>query len=145
VVAAKLAADRYGRKEPRIPARWRYGAGFLILALALGAFVLFAYRNLGSQPIETEQTGFEVTGEHSIRIEFTVTRDNPARPADCIIKARSRSGDETGRREVYVKPGADATTQTASVRTAEEAVTGEVYGCSYGIPPYLSREPPPSG
>lgn len=145
MAVAKRPADRYGRKTPRVPARLRYLVGLLILAVALGAFAVFAYRNLAAQPIEAEQVGFTVTGAHTVRVEFTVTRDDPGRPADCIVRARSASGEETGRREVYVPPGASTTEQTAVLRTVEEAVTGEVYGCTYDVPPYLPTGSPPSG
>jgi hypothetical protein len=32
-----------------------------------------------------------------------------------------------------------------ALRTTEEAVTGEVYGRTHDVPPYLSTELPPSG
>ena len=69
---------------------------------------------------------------------ISVTRADPSRPVVCIVRARSRDGSETGRREILVGPSDQATVQvTAPVKTSRPPVTGDVYGCGTDIPAYL--------
>ena len=114
-----------------------------VLAVATAAAVL-AYRNLGSAPIEAEQTAFEVIDDGTVEVTFQVVRDQPERPAVCIVRARARDGDETGRKEVLVPAGERSVIATTVLRTSRRPVTGEVFGCSYDVPPYLDRGPSPS-
>jgi Domain of unknown function (DUF4307) len=138
-------ADRYGRRTPRTPRRLRYLVG-TVVAVAIGLVVaVVAYRNLGSQPIDAKQTSFDVVNDSSVRVSFSVTRDHPERAADCIVRARALGGEETGRREVYVPPADGVVQRTTLLRTVRRAVTGEVFGCSYTVPPYLSTTGQPSG
>ncbi|MFS8101969.1 DUF4307 domain-containing protein [Lentzea alba] len=133
-----LPEGRYG-KQGRKPlnkwARW----GLLAVAVAVGATVAFVgYRNLGTKPIEAKQTAFNILGDDRVEVSFEVSRDQPERPAVCIIRARSKDGDEAGRREVLVPPGNSVVVETTVLRTSKPPVTGEVFGCSYQVPPYLS-------
>lgn len=127
-------ADRYGaRRTPR----W-LPAVLLVAVIAAGtAIAVFGYRNLGTQPIEAKQTAFEVLDDGRVEVSFQVVRDQPDRAAVCIVRARSRDGDETGRKEVYVPPGARSIVAKTVLRTSRRPVTGEVFGCSYDVPPYL--------
>ena len=69
---------------------------------------------------------------------ISVTRDDPSRPAVCIVRARSNDGSETGRREVLVAPSSDKTVQvTTLVKTSRPPVIGDVYGCGTDVPSYL--------
>lgn len=133
-----LPEGRYG-KSGRKPlpklARW----GLLAVAIAVGAVVAFVgYRNLGTKPIEAKQTAFEILDDERVQVRFEVSRDQPERPAVCIIRARSKDGDEAGRREVLVRPGNSVVVETTVVRASKPPVTGEVFGCSYQVPAYLS-------
>jgi len=67
-----------------------------------------------------------------------VVRQTPEQPVVCIVRARAEDGDEAGRREVLVAPGADTVRATTVLRTSKVPVTGEVFGCSYQVPAYLS-------
>ncbi|GAA0605520.1 DUF4307 domain-containing protein [Kutzneria viridogrisea] len=137
VTQRQLPADRYGsRAKPPAP-RWLRWAG-LALFVALGLVVaVIGYQNLGTQPIETEGVDRQVIDDGSVRISFSVRRDDPAKPADCIVRARSADGDESGRREVYIAPGGTSVTVTTVLHTSKRAVSGEVFGCSYQVPAYL--------
>jgi Domain of unknown function (DUF4307) len=108
----------------------------LVMVAALGLAIV-GYRNFGSPPIQGRQTAFLVLDEGSVRVTFQVVRDQPERPAVCIIRARSVDGDETGRKEVFVPPGPRSVLAETVVRTSRRAVTGEVFGCSYDVPLYL--------
>jgi len=96
------------------------------------------YRNLGSPPIEGRQTAFHVVDDGSVRVTFQVVRTRPERPAVCIVRARSADGDETGRKEVLIAPGPRSVLAETVLRTSRRAVTGEVFGCSYEVPEYLT-------
>jgi hypothetical protein len=73
-----------------------------------------------------------------VQVTVTVTRDDPSRPAVCIVRARSIDGSETGRREVLVGPSTQKTVQvTTVVKTSKPPVVGDVYGCGTDVPSYL--------
>jgi Domain of unknown function (DUF4307) len=134
-------AGRYGsRRTPRwLPAVLLVS----VLAVATAAAVL-GYRNLGSPPIEGRQTAFRVLDEGRVEVTFQVAREQPERAAVCIVRARSRDGDETGRKEVYVPAGARSVIASTVVHTSRRPVTGEVFGCSYEVPAYLDPVTTPS-
>ncbi len=138
-----LPESRYGPRRRRLPgwtASWAQPA-LLVLVVAAGLVVaLVGYRNLGTAPIRGAETAFEVLDDHSVRVTFEVVRDEPSRPAVCIVRARSLDGDETGRKEVYVPPGDRSELATTVLRTSRRPVTGEVFGCSYRVPVYLRPE-----
>jgi hypothetical protein len=112
-----------------------------VILIGLGLAVT-GYRNLGSPPIQGRQTAFLVLDDGSVRISFQVVREQPQRQAVCIVRARSEDGDETGRKEVFVAPGAPSVIVETVLRTSRRPVTGEVFGCSYEVPDYLV---PPTG
>ena len=99
---------------------------------------ILAYTNLGTAPIETERTGFHMVDGNAMRLDFTVTRDDPGRPAVCIVRVRAVDGAETGRKEVLVPPGGSTTGVSTVIRSSREPVTADVFGCSYQVPVYLS-------
>ncbi|MBJ8343772.1 DUF4307 domain-containing protein [Antrihabitans sp. YC2-6] len=138
VVAARPAA-RYG--VSRRPSR--------TIALVIGALVVLAgigvaymgYERFGPKEIEGEQISYAIVNDSTISIRFTVTRQQPDRAAVCILRARSKDASETGRREVYIEPSGSGTVEVNSeLRTSQPPAVGEVYGCSFEIPPYLKTE-----
>ncbi|MFB9907253.1 DUF4307 domain-containing protein [Allokutzneria oryzae] len=140
-----LPPGRYGRSRDRRMPRWAQVSLFAFF-LSLGvAVTVIGFLNLGTQPITTERTAFTVVDDHSVKINFQVTRDEPSRPAVCVVRARSEDGDEAGRKEVYVAPARDLSLETTVIRTSKRPVTGEVFGCSYQVPEYLAPTPRPSG
>ena len=136
VAERALPEGRYGnRKQAKAWVRW----SLLAVALAVGAVVaVVGYRNLGAQPIEAKQTAFDILDSGSVKVTFEVSRDTPERAAVCVIRARSKDGDEAGRREVLVPPGNSIVRETTVLHTSKPPVTGEVFGCSYQVPAYLS-------
>ena len=73
-----------------------------------------------------------------VEVTVSVTRADPSRPVVCIVRARSKDGSETGRREVLVPPSEQATVQiTTEVKTSRPPVIGDVYGCGTDVPGYL--------
>lgn len=133
-----LPEGRYRRQNRKPLATWARWA-LLAVAVAVGAVIAFVgYRNLGTKPIEAKQTAFILLDDDQVKVSFEVSRDQPERAAVCIIRARSKDGDEAGRREVLVPPGNDVVVETTVLRTSKPPVTGEVFGCSYQVPAYLS-------
>jgi hypothetical protein len=145
VTHQQLPADRYGKRARRgaHPAlRW------LLIAVVLVALVgvaIVGYRNLGTQPIEGKQVAFRVLDDHTVHITLEVQRDDPRRPADCVVRARAESGVEVGRKEVLIHPADGTTRQETVLRTSARATVGEVYGCTYNVPEYLSTHTRPTG
>ncbi|WP_245886125.1 DUF4307 domain-containing protein [Umezawaea tangerina] len=138
VVQRTLPEGRYGKRAKGPLPRWLRWSLPVVGVLVGVVIALVAYRNLGNQPIEAKQSGFEVLGDSTVEVTFEVVRDDPARAAVCIIRARSDDGDEAGRREVLVPPGRTTVIEKTTLRTSKPPVTGEVFGCSYQVPAYLS-------
>jgi uncharacterized protein DUF4307 len=143
--SSELDTERYGRKQPRLSRRWR---GVLIIAGALavgGVATWLAYENFGTAPIDTERVGFADLPANAMRLTFTVTRDQPDRPAVCIVRAQDVAGNESGRREVLISPGGPQTAISTVIQNARPPVTADVFGCSYQVPVYLSTGTRPTG
>jgi hypothetical protein len=137
VTQRERPAGRYGSRERRRAPRWVYWS-LLSVFVAAGLVVAYvAYVNLGDGPITTEAASYSVVDDGSIKFGFTVTRDDPSKAVDCVVRARAADGDEAGAREVYVPAGGAQRTVNTVVHTSKRAVIAEVYGCSYQVPPYL--------
>jgi hypothetical protein len=146
VTHPKIPEDRYGsrakRARPRPVGRWLL---FAVVLIALVGVSIIGYRNLGSAPIEGKQVAFEILDDSSVRIEVELQRDDPQRPAECVVRSRAKTGVEVGRKEVLIPPSDGVTRQETVLRTSPGAATGEVYGCTYNVPEYLSTLTRPIG
>lgn len=131
----RYPADRYPTSggSPRRTRRWVLAA----VSVALGAILAFVlFRQFGSSEIESEVITFEVMDDSTLDLQFTVTRQDPSREAVCVIRARSKDGQETGRREVLVPPSDTGTVVLKStVKTSQRPGMGDIYGCSFVVPP----------
>lgn len=132
-------ADRYGRSRLS-----RRGRRLLLAALAatvvlVGVIVaVVAAQRFGTQEVKGELGAYRLIDGQTVEVTVTVTRDDPSRPVVCIVRARSKDGSETGRREVLVPPSQQATVQvTTVVKASREPVIGDVYGCGTDVPSYL--------
>ncbi|MEU6268976.1 DUF4307 domain-containing protein [Saccharopolyspora shandongensis] len=145
VTNQQIPQDRYGsraRTRPRPALRWVL---ISVVLVALVGVAIVGYRNLGSAPIQGKQIAFEVLDDQSVTIVLEVQRDKPQRPADCVVRARAESGEEVGRKEVLIQPADGTTRQETVLRTSARANIGEVYGCTYNVPEYLSTHLRPTG
>jgi hypothetical protein len=132
-------AARYGRQRlSRHRRRWII-IGLTVLVLAIGAAVAVAgYQRLGTGDVEGTMSGYRLVDDETVSVTFTVTRRDPSRPAVCIVRARSKDGSETGRREVLVPPSPQRSVQvTTIVKASRPPVIGDVYGCGLDVPKYL--------
>jgi hypothetical protein len=109
------------------------------LAVAAGvAVAAIAYQRFEVTAVEGEIGAFDVLDDQTVSVTISVTRNDPAIPAVCIVRARSRDGAETGRREILIEPSEAKTVQvTANVASYRRPFVGDIYGCGTDIPPYL--------
>ncbi|MDQ3763130.1 MAG: DUF4307 domain-containing protein [Actinomycetota bacterium] len=145
MAAGQLPEGRYGRRTVGGRRRWVVPVGLLIVVLAGLAIAVIGYRNLGSTPVRAETLSFTLLDGnpemYGVQLRLTVIREDPSRPAVCIVRARSRDGEETGRKEVYVPPAAGPIVLSTVVQTSRPPVTADVYGCSLQVPAYLVPTP----
>jgi hypothetical protein len=130
---------RYGRSRlSRISRRW---VVVTLGALVVAAGVLVAvigYHRLGTSDVKGSLAGYRVIDDQTASITISVTRSNPSRPVDCIVRVRSADGSETGRREVLVPPSQEATVQvTTTVKSSQPPLVADIYGCGTDVPAYL--------
>jgi Domain of unknown function (DUF4307) len=130
---------RYGRARlSRISRRW---VVVTLGALVVAAGVLVAvigYHRLGTGDVKGSLAGYRVIDDQTASITISVTRSNPSRPVDCIVRVRSADGSETGRREVLVPPSQEATVQvTTTVKSSQPPLVADIYGCGTDVPAYL--------
>ncbi|MBM7457800.1 DUF4307 domain-containing protein [Rhodococcus coprophilus] len=131
----RYPSDRYPSKKGSMRGRrWGYTAAGLVAGLFL-AFVLFQNN---TPPIESEIVAFDVVDDHTIEVQLKVTREDPAQDAVCVIRARSKDGSETGRREVLI-PASDSASVvlTSRITTTQRPGMADEYGCSTDAPDYL--------
>ncbi len=143
---AHALEDRYGsargnRSHRRLRGRRAWLTGLVVVAvLGIGSYV--AYSQWFAAPIDGQRVAFEERPGNSMEITVDVNRDDPSRPAVCIVRVREINGAETGRKELYVPPGVHRLSTV--VRSIERPVTADVYGCSYNVPEYLSTPERPT-
>lgn len=129
-------AARYGRA--RVPRRWVIvGLGALVVAAGL-VIAVVGYHRLGTSAVTGTLAGYRVIDDETASVTISVTRSDPSRPVDCIVRVRAKDGSETGRREVLVPPSAAATVQlTTTVKSSKPPVVADIYGCGTDVPAYL--------
>ena len=132
-------ASRYGRETMPAGTRRGFAIGLGVVAalLGVGAATLLYQRYEGAD-VEGKSAAFEVLDPQTVRVTIIVTRKDPSAPVVCIVRARSRDGAETGRREVLVTPSDERTVQvTTTVKSFRPAAVGDIYGCGTDVPGYL--------
>ncbi|HYO00406.1 MAG TPA: DUF4307 domain-containing protein [Mycobacterium sp.] len=132
-------ASRYGRQRLTRRSRRRLVVILSLVIVAAGvALALVAYQRLGTSEVKGELGGYQLVDAETVQVTISVTREDPSRPAVCIVRAKSIDGAETGRREILVPPSAQATVQvTTMVKSTRRPVVGDVYGCGTDVPSYL--------
>lgn len=130
---------RYGRPRlSRITRRWVIVAVGVLVVVAGLAVALIGYHRFGTAAVKGSLAGYRVIDDQTASITITVTREDPSRPVDCIVRVRSADGSETGRRELLVPPSDAATVQvTTTVKSSQPPVVADIYGCGTDVPAYL--------
>ena len=132
-------AARYGRQRLSRGSRRRLVVVLFVVIVAAGiAIALVAFQRLGAGEVKGDLGAYELLDGETVEVTISVTRDDPSRPAVCIVRARAIDGSETGRREVLVPPSSQTTVQvTTVVKSTRTPVVGDVYGCGTDVPAYL--------
>jgi len=130
---------RYGRPRLSRVSRRRVVIGLAVLVVAAGlAVAVIGYERLGTSDVTGSLAGYRVIDNETASVTISVTRSEPSRPADCIVRVRAADGSETGRREVLVPPSEAATVQvTTTVKSSRPPVMADIYGCGTDVPAYL--------
>ncbi len=130
---------RYGRGPLPRASRHRVIIAVAVMGVTVGVVVaVVGYLRLGRSDVEGTLAGYRLIDEHTVSVTISVTRSDPSRPVDCIVRVRAKDGSETGRREVLVPPSTQATVQvTTIVKSSKPPVMGDVYGCGDDVPGYL--------
>ncbi|MBB3050599.1 hypothetical protein FHS23_001594 [Prauserella isguenensis] len=131
-------ADRYGaaRKPNRRRSRWQVWTFTAIALVVSGVAAYVGYQNLAGAPIDAQRVTYEERPGDAVQITIDVSRNEPDREGVCIVRARNRSGQESGRKEILVAPGLERVSTV--IQSIGRPVTADVYGCSYDVPRYLS-------
>jgi len=130
---------RYGRSRLSRVSRRRVAIALGVLVLAAGiAVATVGYQRLGTNDVSGSLAGYQVIDNETASVTISVTRSDPSRPVDCIVRVRAKDGSETGRREVLVPPSAQATVQvTTTVKSSQPPAMADIYGCGTDVPGYL--------
>lgn len=133
-------AARYGRR--RLSRRWRRRTVIALAVLTVAAgtgIAVLGYQRLGrSGDVKGTLAGYQIVDDQTVSVIISVTRSDPSRPVDCIVRVRAKDGSETGRREVLVGPSDATTVQvTTTLKSSKPPVIGDIYGCGTDVPGYL--------
>jgi hypothetical protein len=130
---------RYGRSRLSRVSQRRVVIALAMLVVAVGLVVaLVGYQRLGTSDVAGSLAGYQVIDNETASVTISVTRSDPSRPVDCIVRVRSEDGSETGRREVLVPASDQATVQvTTTVKSSKPPVMADIYGCGTEVPGYL--------
>ncbi len=130
---------RYGRSRLSRVSRHRVVIGLAVLVVAAGLVLAFVgYRRLGTSDVTGTLAGYQVVDNETASVTISVTRSDPSRPVDCIVRVKAKDGSETGRREVLVPPSEAATVQvTTTLKSSRPPVMADIYGCGTDVPGYL--------
>ncbi|MFC4605541.1 DUF4307 domain-containing protein [Rhodococcus kronopolitis] len=135
-----VPTDRYPAPERSLRGSRILAVVLTIGVVALGVALAFlAYNKFENKDVEAQIISYDIVDDSTISARFTVTREVSSEPAVCILRARSKDGSETGRREVYVQPSDSGTVEiTLPIRTSLRPAIAEIYGCGMGAPGYLN-------
>ena len=126
--------------ERSAQSRRRWFILLTVIVVVLGLVIAWiGYKKFSDADISGNATGYQIIDSSTIEVKFTVDRKNSDEPGTCIIRARSKDGSETGRREVYIPPSNGTYSAEAIVHTYKAPGVGDVFACSTSVPDYLQR------
>lgn len=137
-MTSTLPEGRYPASTSRSVSRRTKNLLLVVVLIAGLGIAYIGYVKFSVKDIEGTALAFDLLDDSTVSIRFSVTRADPQDDAVCIVRARSRDGSETGRREVLV-PGSDAREieVKSEIRTSQPPAVGDIYGCSLKVPDYL--------
>src|SRR6202000_949289 len=128
--------SRYGRARLARSARLGLLIALAVLVVVAGITIAAGgYQRLGTSDVSGSLAGYQVIDDETASVTISVTRSDPSRPVDCIVRVKSKDGSETGRREVLVPPSDQGTCQvTTGVKSNKPPVMADFYGCATEVP-----------
>lgn len=123
--------DRIARRYPTHRGR-RLAIIIVCVALAVagGAWLLWAATIGANPPVSGQVSGFDVISDSEVRVELVVERPAPEQAAVCTIIAQSVSYERVGEVVVQVAPGTETRhEQTVTIRTFKRATSASLDGC----------------
>ena len=123
-------ADRYG--APSRARRPLVLAVIGVLAVAGGAWLAWVLAFPGSPQVTSQLVGYDVRGEHSTGVTFTVVRRSSDVRASCLVRALAADHAVVGELTVPVTSGPATHRVTATLRTERRATGADVVGCTAG-------------
>lgn len=143
--AAGRPADRYGaaRADRGLISGKVLAVVLGVLAVAVAvAVVAYLYEQFTAEKLSAEVVASEVVDDQTMALTADVTSNRPDEDGYCIVRAKEYSGAEVGRAEIYVPAGQETTRVKVTFPTTGRAYAGDVYGCSFDVPPYLEHTAP---
>jgi len=123
--------------SPRSRRRLAIAAAALVVVAGIGVAIV-GYQRLGTSSVSGSLAGYRVLDDETASVTISVTRSDPSRPVDCIVRVKAADGRETGRREVLVPPATQTTVQvTTTVKSSQRPAMADIYGCGADVPGYL--------
>lgn len=134
---------RYGDTNRRLPGKLIV-VGIVGVLIVAAAYIFVQMNRVSTPDVSASQAGWarEEGREDDVFI-FTldVTREDPSLDAYCVIYALNYDVAEVGRRDVFIPAGGPSTVRMdVPIQTREQAVAGDVYGCSTEIPSFLDTK-----
>jgi hypothetical protein len=133
-------SSRYGPQRMAAGSRRRVAFALGVLAVAISVILaVVAYQRFSRVDVKGDINAYQVLDDQTVSVTISVTRTDPTKPASCIVRARSKDGDETGRREILVPPSSAQTVQVSTtVKSYKPPFVGDIYGCGIDVPGYLT-------
>lgn len=141
-IPRRRPAGRYGKASTNsgvLPGRI---LAVVLVVLVVGLLVAaggFLYEKLTSESIDGDVVASDVASDSVTTATVDIHRSSPDQEGYCILRAKEYSGAEVGRAEVYLPPGGDTTRAKADIATTARGYVSDIYGCQYGVPPYMDR------
>ncbi|MDT7571997.1 MAG: hypothetical protein QOE05_2171 [Actinomycetota bacterium] len=121
-----LPPGRYDPPSRRNRIAAGLGGGALAVAALLAGYAAYDRHQAGR--LDAELTAYDVRSDSLVRITFTVV--TRGKDGECKVRARDRTGVETGAQLVRVTPSGQRSQQvTVDLPTRTRAANGELVGC----------------
>lgn len=131
--------ERYGPSRLSGAARRRVAIALAVVTVAVATVIaVIGYQRIVGGDVKGTLAAYRLIDDQTVAVTISVTRSDPSRPVDCIVRVRAKDGSETGRREVLVGPSLQQTIQvTTTLKSSKPPAMGDIYGCGTDVPDYL--------
>lgn len=114
---------------------------FLALVAGLALSIAMYLRTSNEHSVTGSTTDVRVLEDNLFELTVDIERADTDADSYCIVTALNYDVAEVGRREILIPAGGNTTQRMViHIATTEPAVSGDVYGCSYDVPGYLTEQ-----